>query len=65
MPYTCGTLVLLLYREQRCPDDSTLFVGDLPQALTGEELHALFDCIAPVCRARVMGNQCYGFVTFQ
>ncbi len=35
------------------------------QDMTPDSLREVFERYAPVLRARVMGQQCYGFVTFK
>ena len=47
------------------PNEATIFVGDLPSHCTQHELKRLFYHWGPVASCRVVGAQCYGFVTFQ
>jgi len=44
---------------------ATLFVGDLPPMTISEDLADLFNQFAPVVEAKVIGSQCYAFLTFQ
>ena len=36
-----------------------------PPGLDGSQLRDVFERLAPVVSARVMGDKCYGFVTFR
>ena len=42
-----------------------LFVGDLPPMTTSQDLVELFSQFAPVADAKVIGSQCYAFLTFE
>ncbi|KAK9816610.1 hypothetical protein WJX72_002714 [[Myrmecia] bisecta] len=44
--------------------ESTLFVGDLPPHFTAGDLQDVFSSLGTIMEARVVGTQCYGFVTF-
>ena len=42
-----------------------MFVGDLPAAFTSDDLAAMFGDYGCVVHARIVGEQCFGFVTFE
>jgi RNA recognition motif-containing protein len=46
-------------------NEATLFVGDLPPYFKNDDLEGFFGQFGELERVRVMGGQCYAFVTFQ
>jgi RNA recognition motif-containing protein len=46
-------------------NEATLFVGDLPPYFKNEDLETFFGQFGELEQVRVMGSQCYAFVTFQ
>lgn len=51
--------------EEFSRNDATLFVGDLPPYFKNDDLERFFTQFGELEQVRLMGGQCYAFVTFE